>query len=67
MSVPGLKVLAPWSAEDARGLMKSAIRDPDPIIYLENELLYGEEFPVRAPPSLTHTHLEVASGILHFY
>jgi len=46
MSVPGLKVLAPWSSEDARGLMKSAIRDPDPIVYLENELLYGEEFPV---------------------
>jgi len=46
MSVPGLKVLAPWSAEDARGLMKSAIRDPDPVVYLENELLYGEEFPV---------------------
>jgi len=48
MQVPGLKVLAPWSAEDARGLMKSAIRDPDPVIYLENELLYGEEFPISA-------------------
>jgi len=46
MQVPGLKVLAPWSAEDARGLMKSAIRDPDPVVYLENELLYGEEFPI---------------------
>ncbi|CAI5465671.1 unnamed protein product [Closterium sp. Yama58-4] len=44
--VPGLKVLAPWSAEDARGLMKAAIRDPDPVVVLENEILYGEAFPV---------------------
>ncbi|GJP47284.1 hypothetical protein CLOM_g10015 [Closterium sp. NIES-68] len=46
--VPGLKVLAPWSAEDARGLMKAAIRDPDPVVVLENEILYGEAFPVSA-------------------
>lgn len=46
MAVPGLKVLAPWSSEDARGLMKAAIRDPDPVVFLENELLYGTEFPV---------------------
>lgn len=46
MSVPGLKVLAPYSAEDAKGLLKSAIRDPDPVIFLENELLYGQEFPM---------------------
>lgn len=46
MAVPGLKVVAPWSAEDARGLMKAAIRDPDPVVFLENELLYGQEFPV---------------------
>jgi len=44
--VPGLKVLTPYDAEDARGLMKSAIRDPDPVVFLENELLYGESFPV---------------------
>ncbi|CAI5507426.1 unnamed protein product [Closterium sp. Naga37s-1] len=44
--VPGLKVLAPWSAEDARGLMKAAIRDPDPVVVLEHEILYGEAFPV---------------------
>ncbi|KAK7860508.1 pyruvate dehydrogenase e1 component subunit beta-1 [Quercus suber] len=45
-SCPGLKVLAPYSSEDARGLLKAAIRDPDPVIFLENELLYGESFPV---------------------
>ncbi|KAF2612915.1 hypothetical protein F2Q70_00008148 [Brassica cretica] len=45
-SVPGLKVLAPYSAEDARGLLKAAIRDPDPVVFLENELLYGESFPI---------------------
>jgi pyruvate dehydrogenase E1 component beta subunit len=44
--VPGLKVLAPYDATDARGLMKAAIRDPDPVIFLENEILYGEAFPV---------------------
>jgi len=44
MSIPGLKVLSPYDAEDARGLMKAAIRDPDPVVFLENELLYGESF-----------------------
>jgi len=44
MSIPGLKVVAPYDAEDARGLMKAAIRDPDPVVFLENELLYGQEF-----------------------
>lgn len=44
--VPGLKVLAPYDSEDARGLLKAAIRDPDPIIFLENELMYGTAFPV---------------------
>ena len=42
--VPGLKVVAPYSAEDAKGLLKSAIRDPNPVIVLENELLYGHSF-----------------------
>ena len=42
--VPGLKVIAPYSAEDAKGLLKAAIRDPNPVICLENELLYGESF-----------------------
>lgn len=44
--VPGLKVLSPWSAADAKGLMKAAIRDPNPIIFLENEMLYGQSFDV---------------------
>jgi len=45
-SVPGLKVVSPWSAEDAKGLLKAAIRDPNPVVVLENELLYGVSFPV---------------------
>jgi len=43
---PGLKVVSPWSAADAKGLLKSAIRDPNPVIFLENELLYGQSFEV---------------------
>lgn len=43
---PGLKVVSPWSSEDYRGLLKSAIRDPDPVVVLENEILYGESYPV---------------------
>ncbi|MEM6615941.1 MAG: pyruvate dehydrogenase complex E1 component subunit beta [Pseudomonadota bacterium] len=45
-SVPGLKVVMPYSAADAKGLLKSAIRDPNPIIFLENEILYGQSFEV---------------------
>ncbi|KAF4508898.1 hypothetical protein G6O67_005226 [Ophiocordyceps sinensis] len=45
-SVPGLKVVSPWSAEDAKGLLKAAIRDPNPVVVLENELLYGQTFPM---------------------
>ncbi|OJD14451.1 hypothetical protein ACJ73_09081 [Blastomyces percursus] len=45
-SIPGLKVLTPWSAEDAKGLLKAAIRDPNPVVFLENELMYGESFPM---------------------
>jgi pyruvate dehydrogenase E1 component beta subunit len=44
--IPGLKVVAPWSAADAKGLLKSAIRDPNPVVFLENEILYGQSFPV---------------------
>ncbi len=43
---PGLKVISPYSSEDCRGLMKAAIRDPDPVVFLENELLYGIPFEV---------------------
>jgi pyruvate dehydrogenase E1 component beta subunit len=44
--IPGLKVIAPYSAADAKGLLKSAIRDPNPVMFLENEILYGQSFPV---------------------
>jgi pyruvate dehydrogenase E1 component beta subunit len=44
--VPGLLVVAPYSAADAKGLLKSAIRDPNPVIFLENEILYGHSFDV---------------------
>ncbi len=44
--VPGLKVVQPYSASDAKGLLKSAIRDPNPVIFLENEILYGKSFDV---------------------
>jgi pyruvate dehydrogenase E1 component beta subunit len=45
-SLPGLKVVVPYSASDAKGLLKSAIRDPNPVVFLENEILYGQSFPV---------------------
>lgn len=44
--IPGLKVIAPYSAADYKGLLKAAIRDPNPVIFLENEILYGQSFPV---------------------
>ena len=44
--IPGLLVVAPYSAADAKGLLKSAIRDPNPVIFLENEILYGQSFDV---------------------
>jgi len=50
---PGLKVVAPYSAADAKGLLKSAIRDPNPIIFLENEILYGASFEVPVDPDYT--------------
>jgi pyruvate dehydrogenase E1 component beta subunit len=45
-NVPGLKVVMPFTAADAKGLLKAAIRDPNPIVFLENEILYGQSFPV---------------------
>jgi pyruvate dehydrogenase E1 component beta subunit len=44
--VPGLTVVAPYTAADAKGLLKSAIRNPNPVVFLENEILYGQSFPV---------------------
>ncbi|RYE76347.1 MAG: pyruvate dehydrogenase complex E1 component subunit beta, partial [Hyphomicrobiales bacterium] len=44
--IPGLKVVQPYTAADAKGLLKSAIRDPNPVIFLENEILYGQSFEV---------------------
>ncbi len=51
--IPGLKVVAPFSAGDAKGLLKSAIRDPNPVIFLENEILYGQSFEI--PDDADHT------------
>jgi len=47
---PGLKVVAPWSGADAKGLLKAAIRDPNPVVFLEHELLYGQTFEVPDDP-----------------
>src|SRR5665213_2408980 len=47
---PGLKVVSPYSAADAKGLLKSAIRDPNPVIFLEHELIYGKSFEVPTDP-----------------
>ncbi|CCA67039.1 probable PDB1-pyruvate dehydrogenase (lipoamide) beta chain precursor [Serendipita indica DSM 11827] len=47
-SIPGLKVVSPYSAEDCKGLLKAAIRDPNPVVFLENEMLYGVSFPMSA-------------------
>jgi pyruvate dehydrogenase E1 component beta subunit len=44
--IPGLKVIMPYTAADAKGLLKAAIRDPNPVIFLENEILYGQSFEV---------------------
>ena len=48
--VPGLKVVAPWSSADAKGLLRAAIRDPNPVIVLENEILYGHSFDCPTDP-----------------
>ena len=52
-AIPGLKVCVPYSAADAKGLLKSAIRDPNPVIFLENEILYGRSFDVPTDPDFT--------------
>ncbi|MDW3116748.1 MAG: pyruvate dehydrogenase complex E1 component subunit beta [Roseovarius pacificus] len=51
--VPGLKVVQPYSAADAKGLLKSAIRDPNPVVFLENEILYGKSFDVPVMDDFT--------------
>ena len=53
MQIPGLKVVMPYSAADYKGLMKTAIRDPNPVIFLENEILYGRAFDVPEIDDLT--------------
>ncbi|MFN3722322.1 MAG: pyruvate dehydrogenase complex E1 component subunit beta [Paracoccaceae bacterium] len=52
-AIPGLRVCMPYSAADAKGLLKSAIRDPNPVIFLENEILYGRTFDVPTDPDFT--------------
>ncbi len=52
-AIPGLKVAMPYSAADAKGLLKSAIRDPNPVIFLENEILYGQSFDVPVMDDFT--------------
>ena len=70
--IPGLKVVAPWSAEDAKGLLKAAIRDPNPVICLENEIMYGQSFSTPDDPNFvapigkakiekTGTHVTIAA------
>jgi len=51
--IPGLKVISPFAADDAKGLLKSAIRDPNPVIFLENEILYGRSDDVPTDPDFT--------------
>ncbi|QLF70397.1 pyruvate dehydrogenase complex E1 component subunit beta [Peteryoungia desertarenae] len=60
--IPGLKVIQPYSAADAKGLLKAAIRDPNPIIFLENEILYGHSFEV---PKLDDFVLPIGKARLH--
>jgi pyruvate dehydrogenase E1 component beta subunit len=60
--IPGLKVVAPYTAADFKGLMKSAIRDPNPIIFLENEILYGQTFDV---PKLDDYTVPIGKARIH--
>ncbi len=60
--VPGLKVVMPYSAADAKGLLKAAIRDPNPVIFLENEILYGQHFDV---PKLDDFVLPIGKARIH--
>jgi len=60
--VPGLKVIQPYTAADAKGLLKAAIRDPNPVIFLENEILYGQTFDV---PKLDDFVLPIGKARVH--
>ena len=60
--VPGLKVVQPFNAADAKGLLKAAIRDPNPVIFLENEILYGRTFDV---PKLDDFALPIGKARIH--
>jgi pyruvate dehydrogenase E1 component beta subunit len=61
-SIPGLKVVAPYSAEDAKGLLKAAIRDPNPVVVLENEYVRSRD-PYK--PGLTAAQIAVRSLVPH--
>ena len=61
-NVPGLKVVMPYTAADAKGLLKAAIRDPNPVIFLENEILYGQSMPV---PKLDDFVLPIGKARIH--
>jgi len=60
--IPGLKVIQPYTAADAKGLLKAAIRDPNPVIFLENEILYGQSFDV---PKLDDFVLPIGKARIH--
>jgi pyruvate dehydrogenase E1 component beta subunit len=60
--IPGLKVVMPYSAADAKGLLKAAIRDPNPVIFLENEILYGHSFDV---PKMDDFVLPIGKARIH--
>ncbi|WP_417411786.1 pyruvate dehydrogenase complex E1 component subunit beta [Hoeflea sp.] len=61
-AIPGLKVVMPYSAADAKGLLKAAIRDPNPVVFLENEILYGQTFDV---PKLDDFVLPIGKARIH--
>lgn len=61
-AIPGLKVVSPYSAEDCRGLLKAAIRDPNPVVFLENEILYGQSFAVSKEAQSTDFILPIGKA-----
>ncbi|MEL6734342.1 MAG: pyruvate dehydrogenase complex E1 component subunit beta [Pseudomonadota bacterium] len=60
--IPGLKVVSPYTAADAKGLLKAAIRDPNPVVFLENEILYGQSFDV---PDMEDFVLPIGKARIH--